>query len=337
MWKMLLVKNQVDKTYDINQMLGTITWDTYLSVTSELQFPLLYSDTIAWPTNPADIGDMAVLTKDGQEVGRWILCKSSQQGRNPISFTGYDWAWYLAQSTTVYQFNGVRADVAIKRILTDFGMVIGDIAPMSAMIHQIYIKKKPSDVIDDIIMQQEQQSGLKYAPEMVRGAINILPTKERVITGAFTLAGVTADMLANILDAKRDRDLTQMRNRIRIITTGSNTYQTDAIAQDASTISHYGLIEETFKVNAADAAKSRQVANILLKRLNRILENNTITVMGDTAVRAGYLINIVEPITGITGQYLISQVKNTLQGQVHTMQVTLVLPMDVTLGVGVQS
>ncbi len=333
MFKTLLVKNEIDKTYDITPICGAFTWDTYLSLTSQLDLPVLWSDTKAFPVNPCEIGDMVLLTKDGEEVGRWILCKSSQQGRNPIAYTGYDWAWYLNQSKSVYQFNGVPADQAIKQILNDFGMLIGTISPMSARITKIYIQKTPAEIIDDILDQQEQQSGHHYSPEMVRGEINIVPTANRVIQGTFTIAGVAADIMSYPLDVQRDRDLTAMRNRIKIITEGSNTYVTQAIAQDTANASKYGLIEETFKINAADVAKSRQVAKILLERLNRILENNTLTLMGDTLVKAGYLINIVEPLTGMKGQYLLNHVKNTINGQIHTMQVELVLPLDVTEGV----
>jgi hypothetical protein len=333
MFKLLLVKNELDKTYDITPIAGAFTWDTYLSLTGEIDLPVMWSDSPAFPVNPCEIGDMVLLTQDGEEIGRWILCKSSQQGRNPITYTGYDFAWYLNQSKSVYQFNGVSADQAIKRILNDFGMLIGTIPPMSAKITKIYIQKTPAEIIDDILDQQEQQSGYNYSPELIKGYIDIVPTVDRVIQGTFTLAGVTADIMSVPLDAQRDRDLTQMRNRIKIITEGSNTYVTQAIAQDTANASHYGVIEETFKINAADVAKSRQVANILLSRLDKVLENNTLTLMGDTAVKAGYLINVTEPITGMSGQYLINHVKNTVNNQIHTMQVELVLPLDVTEGV----
>lgn len=332
-WKLLLVKNTVDKTYDITPIVGPIIWDTYLSLTSEFQTSTLWDDTIAFPTNPCDLGDMTVLTKDGSEVGRWILTNSSQKGRDPIKYTGYDWAWYLGQSKSVYQFNGVRADLAIKKILTDFGMVIGTIAPMNTIITKIYMQQTPAYIIDDILAQQEEQSGHHYSPEMVQGAINIVPTVNRVIQATYTLGGVTADVMLNPLDATRTRDLTAMRNRINIITAGSNTYQLQASVQDSAMISKYGLVEETFKINAADVAKSRQTAKVLLERLDRILENNTLTLMGDPAVKAGFLMNITEPITGMTGQYLINHVRHTVDQQIHTMKVELVLPWDVTQGV----
>lgn len=329
MWRLLLVKNVMDKTYDITPIAGSISWDTYMSLTCELQMSIVWSDTTALPTNPCELGDMVLLTRNDAEVGRWILCKSSQQGRNAVGYTGYDWAWYLGQSKSVYQFNGIPADQAIKQILTDFGMVIGTIAPMNAKIKKIYIQQTPASILDDILTQQKQQSGHDYSPEMVMGAISIVPTLDRVIQGTFTLAGVTADVTANPLDAKRDRDLTTLRNRIKIITSKSNTYAVEAVVQDTGSASKYGLLEETFKIDSADAAKSRQVAKILLSRLNRIQESNTLTLMGDPAVKAGYLINITEPLTGMSGQFLIKHAKHTVAGDVHTMQIDLVLPQDV--------
>ncbi|GEO27019.1 hypothetical protein AAC03nite_28040 [Alicyclobacillus acidoterrestris] len=328
-WRMLLVKNEVDRTYDITPLCGAITWDTYLSLTCELTLPIMWSDTSSFPKNPCELGDMVLLSKNDEEVQRWILTKSSQQGRNPITYTGYDWAWYLGQSKVNYQFNGIPADQAVRRILADFGMIIGTIAPMSAKITKIYMQQTPSDIIDDILTQQKQQSGREYSAEMVKGVISIVPTVNRLIKGTFTIAGVTADVMLNALDAQRDRDLTALRNRIDIITSDSDTYTTQAIAQDSASISKYGLLADTYTIESADVAKSRQVAKILLQRLNRIQESNTITLMGDPNVRAGYLININEPITGMKGQYMIQQATHTVSNQVHTMQITLVLPQDV--------
>lgn len=331
MFKVLLVKNQQNKTYDLTPIVGSFTWDSYLTLTSELDFTVNWSDTKFFPVNPCELGDMVLVTKDGSEVHRWIIVNQSQQGRQPINYKAYDWAWYLGKSKSVYQFNNVAADKAIKRILNDFGMVIGTIAPMSAKIKKIYIQKSPSEIIDDIVKQQTQQSGLYYSPEMSKGKISIVPTKDRVITGTWRLAGNIrdADVLADPLDATRTLSIEDMKNRIKIITTGTDTYQTTALAEDTDSISHYGLIEDTEKVDAADVAKSRQVAKILLKRLNRVQETNTLKLMGDVNFKAGYLFDVAEPVTGMTGRLMIKTCKHTVTNQVHTMELGLVLPQDV--------
>lgn len=331
MFKVMLVKNQLNKTYDLTPIVGSFSWDSYLSLTSALDMTVIWNDTRFFPTNPCELGDMVLVTKDNAEVYRGILVNQSQNGRQPITYHAVDFAWYLDKSKSVYQFNGISADKVITRILSDFGLPIGTIAVMSAKITKIYIQQSPAAIIDDIIKQQQDQSGKKYSAEMVKGAISIVPTLDRVIKGTFRLSENTAgvDVLANPLEATRTRSIEDMKNRIKIITTGTDTYTTTALSEDVSSISQYGLLETTEKVEAADVAKSRQVAKILLARLNRIQESNNLTLMGDVRFKAGYLFDVVEPVTGMNGRFMIKTCKHAVSNQIHAMELELVLPEDV--------
>lgn len=331
MFKVLLVKNQLNKTYDLTPIVGSFSWDSYLSLTSVMDMTVNWNDTRFFPQNPCELGDMPLIVKDDEEVYRGILVNQSQNGRQPIAYHANDFAWYLDKSKSVYQFNNVSADTAITRILNDFGLPIGIIAPMSAKITKIYIQKSPATIIDDILKQQEQQSGKKYSAEMLQGKISIVPTLDRVIIGTFKLSENSAgvDVLSNPLGATRTRSIEDMKNRIKIITTGTDTYTTTALSEDTDSISRYGLLETTEKVDAADEAKSRQVAKILLERLNRIQETNKLPLMGDVRFKAGYLFDVVEPITGMSGRFMIKTCKHTVSNQIHTMELELVLPEDV--------
>jgi hypothetical protein len=331
MFKIMLVKNELDQTYDLTPIVGSFSWDSYLSVTSTLDMSVLWNDTQFFPSNPCELGDMVLVTKDDEEVYRGILVNQTQNGRQSISYQAKDFAWYLDKSKSVYQFNGVPADKAITRILNDFGMPIGTIATMSTKITKIYIQKSPAAIIDDILQQQEQQSGKKYSPEMSKGSISIVPVQDRVISGTFQLTDNIApvDVLSNPLEASRSRSIEDLRNRVKVITSDSDSYVTQAVAQDTDSASHYGLLEETVKVEAADAAKSRQVAKILLARLNRVQESNKLKLMGDVQFKAGYLFDVVEPVTGMNGRFMIKSCKHTVASQIHTMELELVLPEDV--------
>jgi len=331
MFKLLLVKNQLNKTYDITPIVGSFSWDSYLSLTSALDMTVIWNDSKYFPVNPCELGDMVLATKDSEEIYRGILVNQSQNGRQPITYHAADFAWYLDKSKSVYQFSGIPADQAIAKVLNDFGMMIGDIAPMNAKITKIYIQQSPAAIIDDILKQQEQQSGKKYSAEMTKGRISIVPTLDRVIKGIWKLTNLTneIDVMTNPLEATRTRSIEDLKNRINIITAGSDTYQLEAVEQDADSILHYGLLEDTQKIEAADIAKSRQVAKVLLARLNRIQEDNKLKLMGDVQFKAGYLFDVVEPITGISGRFMIKTCKHTVTNQIHTMDIDLVLPGDV--------
>jgi hypothetical protein len=337
MFNILLIKNDGTKSYDITPIVGAFSWDSNLSLMSVMEFEIIWSDTPFFPVNPVDVGDVVVYMKDDQEINRGIVVRESKSGRSSIRYTAYDYAWYLGRSTSVYQFNGVVAHDAIKKVLDDFNMPIGSIAIMRTMVDQIYIQKSPANIIDEIIKLEEKKTGQKYTGELRQGKLYIEPMKDLIIKGTFRVSGNVEeyDVLTNPLSAERTRSIEDMRNRIKVIAELDHkkkekaSYVTTAIEQNADLISQYGLLEETVKVDAEDAAKSREVARILLSRIGKIHESNTLKLIGDVTFKAGRLFVVNEPITGMNDTFMIKTCKHDVLNQIHTMSLELVFPEEV--------
>ncbi|WP_446684888.1 XkdQ/YqbQ family protein [Cryptosporangium minutisporangium] len=51
--------------------------------------------------------------------------------------------------------------------------------------------------------------------------------------------------------------------------------------------------------------------------------------MGDSTVKAGRVLDVNEPLTGMSGRYMIMTAKHTVSNQIHTMDLELVLPEEV--------
>jgi hypothetical protein len=337
MFRLLLVKNDGSKSYDITPITGPITWDSNLSLMASMEFTIVWNDTRLFPINPCDLGDVVILTKDGEEVYRGIIVTERKSGREAIKYTVYDYAWYLGKSKSVYQFNKIPASQAIKKVLTDFGMLIGNIPNMNTLIDAIYLEKPPAEIVESIYKLEEQQTGKRFNVEMRQGKIYFEEMKDLVINGTFKLAENLwpYDVLSNPLGADRTRSIESMRNRVKILIERDNNdleqakYEVVAFAQDEALITKYGLIEEVFKIDAEDVAKAREVARILLQRLARIQETNGLKLMGDVAFKAGRLLDLIEPITGMAGRFMIIRAKHTVSNQIHTMELELAMPEEV--------
>lgn len=337
MFQLLLVKNDGSKSYDITPLVGGITWDSNLSMMSTMEFDVAWSETKLLPVNPCDLGDVVILSKDGQEINRGVIVTEGRSGRSAIKYTVYDYAWYLGKSKSVYQFNKIAASQAITKILNDFGMLIGNIPQMGTAIDEIYLEKSPAEIIEDIYKRHERASGKRYNVEMRQGKIFFEEMKELVIKGTFKLSDNNApiDVLANPLGADRTRTIENMRNRVKILIDRDEKekdkpkYEVVASAVDEGLIKKFGLIEDVYKIDAEDAAKARKVADILLKRLARIHETNSLKLMGDVAFKAGRLLDVSEPVTGMNSRFMITSVKHEVKKQIHTMQLELALPEDV--------
>ncbi|MCO1599821.1 XkdQ/YqbQ family protein [Desulfosporosinus nitroreducens] len=331
MFKITLVKNDGLKSYDLTPVVNGISWDSNLSIASVMDFTTFWGRS-PYPNNPVELGDLVVVTKDGVEVDRGIVVKSKQNDSITISYTAFDYGWYLGKSKSVYQFNKIPAKQAITKILTDFGMPIGSITSMDNLIDSVFVQKTPAEIITTIIKAYERQTGVKVFSELREGRIYIEKMSDAVIIGKFSLASGMGDIdvLGATLGADRTRSIEELRNRIKIITASQDDYQTLALAEDTVSEGKYGLLEDTYKIDEADAAKARQVAKILLQRLNKVHETNKIRLMGDIAFKAGRLFDVVEPETGMQGRYMITQAKHNVDaGGVHTMELTLTLPEDI--------
>ncbi len=331
MFRLQLIKNDGSRSYDITPIVQQFSWDSTMSLASVIEFSVIWNDARFIPRNPVEIGDLIIVYKDDVEVNRGIIVKNKQSGRAPIEYTAYDYAWYLGKSKSVYQFNGVSAKQAITKILNDFGIPIGNITDMATRINKIYIQKSPAEIMQDIIRQHERQSGIKIFPEMRLGRAHIERMRDMIVIGRFRLAANIArnNVLDNPIGAERTQSIEEMRNRVKIILSKNDAFQTIALEQDTPMATRYGLLEETFKIEEEDAAKARQVARILLKRLSRVHETNALTLMGDAAFKAGRLFDVVEPVTGMEGRFMITNCKHEVASGFHIMNLTLTLPEDI--------
>lgn len=337
MFKLLNIKNDGTKSYDITPLEGTITWDSHLSLMSVLQFDVIRTDMPRlFPKNPCEIGDVVILFKNNEEVYRGVIVTESVIDRESVKYTAFDYAWYLGRSKSLYQFNNIPASQAIIQILNDFGMLIGNVPFMGTLIDEIF-DETPARIIDYIYKKHEKRVGIRYNVEMRKGRIYFEELKNLVITGTFQLADNIApiDVLNNPLGAEKTRTIETMRNRIKILIERNDQdfdqakYEVVALAEDVGLISRYGLIEDVFKIDAEDEAKAREVARILLDRLGKVQETNKIKLMGDVNFKAGRLFNVTEPITGISGVFIIVDVSHTVSNQIHTMELELARQEDV--------
>ena len=327
-----IIKNDGVNKYDISSIVSKISWDSKMSLTSIIDFDVIESQNPLMPAKIVEEGDLIIIYADKEEVTRGIVVKSKNSGSGKVSYTAFDYAWYLGKSKSVYQFNGTNAKAAIETILYDFGLPIGAISQMVVNVDSIYVQKTPAEIIKDIIDQEEHQTGKRFFSEIKSGRIYIEEMSEMISIGFFKLSGNTAqiDILSNSLGAEKTRSIENTRNRIKLILSSNDSYETVALEQDAQMISKYGLLEETYKIEESDLAKARQAAKVLLGRLSKVHETNTISLLGDPVFKAGRLFDVEEPSTGISGRFMITECKHSISGGLHTMDLVLTLPEDVS-------
>lgn len=288
----------------------------------EISFDIAFNDARYFPKNPCDLGDMVILKNGNYEITRAIIADEDKSGRGPIGYTAFDFAFYLNKSTSIYQFRKMHADQCIRKILKDFGVPIGNIVSIPVSIDKIFPDDMPSDIIREIIEFAEKKLGVKYLMEMRQGKLFIERQGDLVIKANFRIfpGADLQDATNAISNPSRKRSISDMINSIQVV---GNDDKLVLTRNDVAMVNKYGKLQKVVKLDQEEKLSAAQIAQNELKELSKITEEISIDLIGDDRVRAGRLFNVIEPITGIKGTYLIKDVNHSISGGIHTMSLGL--------------
>lgn len=306
---------------NITPLVGDIQWRSNIKELGEqLDFNIAFNDDRYFPINPVDIGNIISLRNE-DEIFRGIVVSEQRNGRGAISYTCFDYAFYLNKSSGIYQFNKVSAKKAIETILDDFEVPIGNITGIPTIINKIFNERLISDIIKEIITIAEDEQGIKYRMEMRQGKLYIVKQEDMVIKATFKLADNIQpyDISSSISNSSRKRTIENMKNSIKLV------FDNKVIAEEKKNnlIDKYGLLQEVKTVDKKDKAQTKNIAKKKLNELAKVFEDNSLEMIGNDKVRAGRIIEIEEPITGMKGQYLVKSVNHMLKNAIHRMQLSL--------------
>lgn len=288
----------------------------------EISFDIAFNDASFFPKNPCDLGDVVILKNGNKEITRAIIVDESKSGRNPVGYTAFDYAFHLNKSSSFYQFKKMRADQCIRKILQDFNIPIGKVITINFSVDKIYIEEAPSDIIKDILDQARKKLGTKFLMEMRQGKLFIEKQGDLMIKASFRHYPVPGqyDATTVISSPSKTRSIVDMKNSIKIVSTDDKLILT---RDDAPMINKYGRLQQVVKLDQDEKRSAAQVAQNELKELSKVVEEASVELIGDDSVRAGRLIEINEPITGLKGKYLINDVTHNIANGIHTMNLSL--------------
>lgn len=306
---------------EITPIIGELSWRSSVEeLGQQIDINLANSNGRFFPKNPVDVGNMIIL-KNQDEIFRGIIVSEKKQGRGPIGYVGFDGAFYLNKSKSFYQFNKLAADKAIRKIVSDFKIPIGSIIKIPTLIDEIFPGEAPSEIIRKILEQAEQDQGKKYRMEMRAGRFYIELQTDLLVKGQFRLAANLGyrDLNSSISGPSRSRSIDEMKNSVHIV----SDEKVIAKVEDPTLIAQYGLLQEVVEVQDKDVSQARNAAKNILKDLGRVLEDISLEMMGDDRIRAGRIIEIEEPVTGLKGKYLVNSVTHVVKKGIHTMSLQL--------------
>lgn len=300
--------------YPLNHIALNLGWSSNKdTLGQELTFEMPFDETGGYfPKDFINPGSKVILKYKSELIFFGTVIDEEANGRSPRNFKCLDLAFYLNKSKITIQFNNKPADKAIEELLKRFNVKC-TITNIPVQIKKIYKAEVVSDILKDILSIAESQTGNKYRFEMRGDTLVVFNWRDIYLKTNVQWVG----------NPIRKRSIENMRNSIEIIADSEKSSKIIASAKDSSNIKKYGLLQESQTIDEKELSKAKNVANKLLKELNRIQESGSVSLLGNYNARAGRLITLNEPITGLSGDYFIISAQHTISNGIHLMDLGL--------------
>lgn len=303
------------KHYDITQLVSSLSWGGDVrEAARRLELSFIYGGDYYIPKYKPPIGSLVVLTNDqGAELFRGVVWEpeiTAGEGR----VTCFDHAIYLTHNKATYKFVNMAPEVMIQKICADFGIQVGNIATTGITLPKLILREEILwDMIVIALTEAGKRTGKKYRAVMKQGKLNV----EEV--GKQTQRWVIAEG-QNLISASYRESLENMRNRVVIV---GDQDQVLADLKNDTLIQQYGMLQEYRRESNIKTAEAQVIATNLLAELGRLSQEWEIEALGIDDVEAGQMIEVLEPTTGIVGQYYVLTDEHQVNNGVHTMRLAL--------------
>jgi hypothetical protein len=300
---------------NISNLVGGLSWASNVdSLGMELNFSAASTDAQGLPKQTVSIGDIVVLKGKKGEIMQGIVLDEQIKGRSPRAYIAFDYGFYLNKNEVIIQFNKIPAGEAIKKLLSQFNVKCS-VPKIATKISKIYKGEVVSDIIKDILDQVEKETGVKYRMEMRGSELHIVKGSDLIISAKFNMEA--------IINPSRSRSAVDMKNVILVVSDDEKVTKVLAKAEDAKNKKKFGVMQKVHTVDKKDVAQAKNIANKMLKELNKIVETGEIELIGNDEARAGRILVINEPVTGLVGRYFIKTVNHTSNKGIHMMKLSL--------------
>lgn len=268
------------------------------------------------------LGDSIVVSNGGTPFFLGIVV-SRNIGYLTTDIVAFDYAWYLNKSSVVKQYKGLRGNEVIKNLCDEVGVPV-KVTGADVVIDCIYKDKTIIDVISDVLTKSTQQHGKRFNIAMQGGTLVIEPFKKFIINGKYELSENDFISINNHVGNLIYSDsIEELKNSILVITSDEEAARTEGKAIDEQSIKKYGKLQSVITLDAKDYANANNVAKTKLKELNKISQNISMEMLGDSNVRTGQLIQLNIPKYKLKGLYLIKSADHNVDNGIYKMNLNV--------------
>lgn len=249
-------------------------------------------------------------------IGGTIIKKTQKKFEN--SYTAIDYGWYTNKNKTTIQFNNVSASTAINQLMQSFNLR-KNICSIATNINKIYKAQEISSIIDDILKQSMDETGIEYIKEMIEYTLTISNLTDMKISPKLLFGK----------DISVDSSIEDMKNKCIIQSNDEKDNTIYAVSQDDWSIKRYGLLQEIQTIDSKNQSQAAQIAKNFILKNNKISKTLNLptkvvnNVAGADDIKANRMINIVLPGFNINDWIRIKSAAHKVNSTGHTVDLTL--------------
>lgn len=312
MMKVIVI--QEDKQIDISAFSGNVTLaDNIDSLGRELNFDFLNNHVYDSYTQFTALrtGNTIILYDADEMIFQGQIITLSRNSISQYSVKCFDNAFYLNKNQTKIQFTNLDVKACIEKLCKQEYIPCKVDCDIPTKVTKIYNGETISNIIDDLLKQATNDTGLKYRREYNYGSLYV---------NAMNNLKMIWKSKPLVSDFSYDESIDNLANRVVVISSSEKNTTVYAEAKNEQSIKMYGQYTHFEKVDDKKKDKAQKIADTKLKELSKTFEKATVTLLGDNYIRSGRIIQFEQPEIGLYGQYLVEHCTHNYNGSLHTME-----------------
>lgn len=305
---------QEGKQIDISAFCGNLTLsDNIDSLGRELNFDYLnnYVYDLYTPFVSLRTGNTIILFDNDKQIFQGQIITLSRNSISNYSVKMYDNAFYLNKNQTKIQFTNLSVKACIEKLCQQEYIPCKVDCEIDTKVTKIYNGETIANIIDDLLKQATNDTGLKYRREYNYGSLYV---------NAMNNLKMIWKSKPLVSDFSYDESIDNLANRVVVISSSEKNTTVYAEAKNEESIKMYGQYTHYEKVDDKKKAKAKKIAETKLKELSKTFEKATLTLLGDNYIRSGRIIKFEQPEIGLYGEYLVEHCTHNYNGSLHTMK-----------------
>jgi len=283
-----------------------------------------YANTFSFSTySTYEIGSMfQMVTDTGEIVLKGIITDFEQNQANVFQYSGYDCGFYINQNEIIEQFKKIPISDAFKKLCSNYNIPVGTIPAMSSTVTEIFKDRTLSDVFTELLEYAKKKGCIKDVYfTCAKGRFDILSYETKTdLIGSDSVFSAKSEKTINAPSIKVS--MQDLKNRV-IIADNSDKNRKRVTVSNSTSISKYGLLQDVETVDTSKTNNLSKIASEKLKELNKLSKTISMTMLGDYRMHKGVIMPIDCDLYGIKGNFLITQSKHSITGEIEKVSVTL--------------